>query len=212
MDRLLKEHLQDGQPIADWLVWTRGGKGSDHAYLARQQRIVLRNCGNIDPESIDEYVRVGGYLALQKVLDAKNPDTLINAIVESGLRGPRRRRVPDRDEVALHAPGARDDRSTSSATPTRATRARSWTASVLESDPHSVIEGMIIAGYAIGAEHGYIYVRAEYPMAIERLNIAIAQAHERGFLGDEHPRAARTPSTSSSRKAPARSSAARRPR
>ena len=85
--RLIDEHVLQGTPVADWLVWTNGGKGTDHAYLARQQRIVLRNCGNIDPESIDDYIKTGGYLALQKVLEAKDPDALIATMIESGLRG-----------------------------------------------------------------------------------------------------------------------------
>jgi NADH-quinone oxidoreductase subunit F len=181
--RLIEEHLGQGTPVADWLVWTSGGKGTDHAYLARQRRIVLRNCGNIDPESIDEYIRAGGYLALQQVLEAKDPEAIVNAMIESGLRGRGgagfltgmkwrfTRLAPGAHKYIIcnadeGDPGAFMDRS------------------VLESDPHSVLEGMIIAGYAIGADHGYIYVRAEYPKAIDRLNIAIAQAQERGFLGD----------------------------
>jgi NADH-quinone oxidoreductase subunit F len=181
--RLIDEHVGQGTPVADWLVWTSGGKGSDTAYLSRQRRIVLRNCGNIDPESIDEYIATGGYLALQKVLDAKDPDGLVNTMIDSGLRGRGgagfltgmkwrfTRMAPGTSKYVIcnadeGDPGAFMDRS------------------VLESDPHSVLEGMIIAGYAIGADHGYIYVRAEYPKAIERLNIAVAQARERGFLGD----------------------------
>jgi NADH-quinone oxidoreductase subunit F len=181
--RLIDEHVGRGTPVADWLVWTSGGQGTDAAYLSRQHRIVLRNCGNIDPESIDEYVRTGGYLALQRVLDAKDPDGVVNTMIESGLRGRGgagfltgmkwrfTRMAPGTTKYIIcnadeGDPGAFMDRS------------------VLESDPHSVLEGMVIAGYAIGADHGYIYVRAEYPKAIERLTIAIAQAEERGFLGD----------------------------
>jgi len=181
--RLVEEHIGKGEPVADWLVWTSAGKGTDTAYLSRQHRIVLRNCGNIDPESIDDYIGTGGYLALQKVLGAKDPDGLINVMIESGLRGRGgagfltgmkwrfTRQAPGGEKYIIcnadeGDPGAFMDRS------------------VLESDPHSVIEGMIIAGYAIGSDHGYIYVRAEYPKAIDRLNIAIAQCRERGFLGD----------------------------
>ncbi len=76
--RLVDEHIGKGEPVADWLVWTSAGKGTDTAYLSRQHRIVLRNCGNIDPESIDDYIETGGYLALQKVLEAKDPDGLVN--------------------------------------------------------------------------------------------------------------------------------------
>jgi NADH-quinone oxidoreductase subunit F len=181
--RLVEEHIGQGTPVADWLVWTSGGRGSDHDYLARQHRIVLRNCGNIDPEAIDDYIRTGGYVALQKVLDAKDPDAVINTMIESGLRGRggagfltgmkwrfTRLAPAGQKYIICNAdegdPGAFMDRS------------------VLESDPHAVLEGMTIAGFAIGADHGYIYVRAEYPKAIDRLNIAIAQAMERGFLGD----------------------------
>ncbi len=183
LDRILEEHVAGGKPVADWLVWSDGEVGSEGAYLARQNRIVLRNCGRIDPEVIDEYLAVGGYEALRKVLADKNPDGLINLVVESGLRGRggagfltgmkwrfTRLAAGDHKYVICNAdegdPGAFMDRS------------------VLESDPHSVLEGMAIAGFAIGADHGYIYARAEYPKAIERLNIAIAQAEARGFLGD----------------------------
>ena len=183
VQRILDEHIGQGQPVADWLVWTGGGRGSDHAYLARQKRVVLRNCGNIDPESIDDYLKASGYEALQKVLAANNPEAVITEVIDSGLRGRGgagfltglkwrfTRQAPGSPKyIVCNAdegdPGAFMDRS------------------VLESDPHSVIEGMIIAGFAIGAQHGYIYARAEYPKAIERLNIAIAQAEERGGLGD----------------------------
>jgi NADH-quinone oxidoreductase subunit F len=183
LDRILEEHVAGGTPVADWLVWSDSQVGSEGAYLARQKRIVLRNCGRIDPEILDEYLAVGGYQALRKVIEGKDPDSLINLIVESGLRGRggagfltgmkwrfTRLAAGDHKYVICNAdegdPGAFMDRS------------------VLESDPHAVLEGMAIAGYAIGADHGYIYARAEYPKAIERLNIAIAQAEERGFLGE----------------------------
>ncbi len=181
--RLVDEHVTGKTPVADWLVWTSSGQGTDAAYLARQHRIVLRNCGNIDPEAIDEYIATGGYQALRKVLDAKDPEAVINLVVDSGLRGRGgagfltgmkwrfTRMAPGAEKFIIcnadeGDPGAFMDRS------------------VLESDPHAVLEGMIIAGFAIGADHGYIYVRAEYPKAIERLTIAIGQAAARGFLGD----------------------------
>lgn len=183
VDRILDEHIAQGKPIEEWLVWTSGESGSEREFLQRQNRIVLRNCGSIDPEVIDQYIEVGGYEALKKVLDQANPEDLINAIVDSGLRGRGgagfltgmkwrfTRLAPGKQKYIIcnadeGDPGAFMDRS------------------VLESDPHAVLEGMVIAGYAIGAGDGYIYVRAEYPKAIERLNIAIAQAEERGYLGD----------------------------
>jgi len=183
VDRLIQEHVVGGKPIGDWLVWGSGGAGSERTYLDRQNRIVLRNCGFINPESIDDYLSVGGYRGLEKVLKDKDPEGLVNLIVESGLRGRGGAGFPtgmkwrltrlapgNHKYVICNAdegdPGAFMDRS------------------VLESDPHSVLEGMIVAGYAIGACDGYIYVRAEYPKAIERLLIAVAQAEERGFLGE----------------------------
>ncbi|MDO9694326.1 MAG: NADH-quinone oxidoreductase subunit NuoF [Candidatus Latescibacteria bacterium] len=183
LDRILDEHVAGGRPVDEWLVWSDEGRGNEGAYLARQNRIVLRNCGRIDPEVLEDYLAVGGYDALRKVLQDKDPDGLINLVVESGLRGRggagfltgmkwrfTRLATGDHKYIICNAdegdPGAFMDRS------------------VLESDPHSVLEGMAVAGYAIGADHGYIYARAEYPKAIERLNIAIAQAEARGFLGD----------------------------
>ncbi len=183
LGRIVEEHVGAGRPVDEWLVWTDDGVGAEKPYIDRQRRIVLRNCGTIDPESIDDYLRADGYKALQKVLDAQNPEALIAEIVDSGLRGrggagfltgvkwrftrmspgPKKYVICNADEGD---PGAFMDRS------------------VLESDPHAVLEGMAIAGNAIGAHYGYIYVRAEYPKAIERLNIAIAQAEERGFLGE----------------------------
>jgi len=183
VDRLLDEHLTQGKPIEDWMVWADDGRGSERAYFTRQTRIVLRNCGKINPESIDDYLAIGGYQALKQVLGANEPEALIASIVDSGLRGRGGAGFPtgmkwrftrlaagEHKYIICNAdegdPGAFMDRS------------------VLESDPHSVLEGMVIAGFAIGAGQGYIYVRAEYPKAIERLNIAIAQAEAKKFLGD----------------------------
>jgi NADH-quinone oxidoreductase subunit F len=184
VDQLLEQHVKKGEVIQDWLVWSNKTRGAEVAFLERQKRIVLRNCGDLNPEKIDEYLAVQGYQALQKVLKDKDPDGLINGIVESGLRGRggagfltglkwrfTRQAKGTKKYIICNAdegdPGAFMDRS------------------VLESDPHSVLEGMAIAGYAIGSTHGYIYCRAEYPKAIERLNIAIAQAEEKHLLGDK---------------------------
>jgi len=182
VDRLLAEAAA-GRVVEEWLVWSDHGQGAELPYLARQNRIVLSNCGTIDPERIEDYLEVHGYEALRKVLADKDPDGLINSMIESGLRGRGgagfltgmkwrfTRLAAGTDKYIIcnadeGDPGAFMDRS------------------VLESDPHAVLEGMAIAGFAIGAGHGYIYVRAEYPKAIERLNIAIAQAEEHGYLGD----------------------------
>lgn len=157
---------------------------SDEAINAKKQiRIVLRNCGIIDPEKIDEYIARDGYQALKKVIFDLTPDQMIEELKTAGLRGRGGAGFPtgvkwsftkntesDQKFIVCNAdegdPGAYMDRST------------------LEGDPHSVLEAMAIAGHTVGANQGYIYIRAEYPLAIERLNIAIAQAKEIGLLGD----------------------------
>ena len=152
-------------------------------FYAKQKRIALKNCGVINPEDIYEYIARDGYMALGKVLTEMTPQEVIDEIKKSGLRGRggggfptglkwqfAANEVNDQKYVICNAdegdPGAFMDRS------------------ILEGDPHSVIEAMAIAAYAIGANHGYIYIRAEYPIAVERLNIAIDQAKELGLLGD----------------------------
>ncbi len=151
-------------------------------FYKKQKRIALRNCGVINPEDIEEYIGVDGYQALGKVLTEMSPEEVIDIIKKSGLRGRGGGGFPsgmkweftykakgDQKYVACNAdegdPGAFMDRS------------------ILEGDPHAVIEAMAIAGYAVGANQGYIYIRAEYPIAVKRLGIAIAQAREYGLLG-----------------------------
>ncbi len=155
---------------------------NDTNFYAKQHRIALRNCGVINPENIEEYIGTDGYQALGKVLTEYTPEQVIQIIKDSGLRGRGGGGFPtglkwsfaaanqaDQKYVACNAdegdPGAFMDRS------------------VLEGDPHVVIEAMAIAGYAIGANQGYIYIRAEYPIAVKRLQIAIGQAREYGLLG-----------------------------
>lgn len=153
----------------------------DVPFYYKQQRLVLRNCGIINPENIDDSLAVGGYQALRKALTMK-PIEIIEEIKKSGLRGLGGAGFPTgrKWEAAFQAPGiikyiiCNGDEGDPGAFQDR---------SVLEGDPHSVLEGMIIAGFAIGAQHGYAYVRNEYPFAVHRLGIAIKQARERGFLG-----------------------------
>jgi NADH-quinone oxidoreductase subunit F len=183
VERIVEEHLVGGQPVTEWIVLADGVKTADEEFLAKQKRIVLRNCGNIDPESIDDYLAAGGYKAMEKVLSSMSPEEVIKEVSNSGLRGRggagfptglkwslTRKSAGSQKYVICNAdegdPGAFMDRS------------------VLEGDPNSVLEGMIIAAYAIGASEGYIYARAEYPLAVHRLNIAIAQAEKRGFIGE----------------------------
>ncbi|MCK5004795.1 MAG: 4Fe-4S binding protein [Candidatus Aminicenantes bacterium] len=179
--KIVEDHLISGKPIEEWLV-KMGESESEDPFFEKQKRIVLRNCGEIDPNSIDEYSGREGYSAIQKVINDDSPEEVIRAITDSGLRGRggggfptglkwrfTREAPGERKYVICNAdegdPGAFMDRS------------------VLEGDPHSVIEGMMIAAYAIGAEYGYIYVRAEYPKAIERLRTALGQATEKGYIG-----------------------------
>ena len=157
---------------------------NETTFYGKQRRIALRNCGVINPENIDEYIAVDGYQALGKVLTEMTPQQVIDEIKASGLRGRGGAGFPtgvkwgfaaanqaDQKYVCCNAdegdPGACMDRS------------------ILEGDPHVVLESMAIAGYAIGASQGYIYVRAEYPIAVKRLQIAIDQAREYGLLGDD---------------------------
>jgi NADP-reducing hydrogenase subunit HndC len=185
---IVSEHLLKGRIVTRLLykemVTEDGGIKSlnDTDFYKKQHRIALRNCGVINPENIDEYIGTGGYEALGKVLTEYTPDQVIQTILDSGLRGRGGGGFPtglkwklakgndaDQKYVCCNAdegdPGAFMDRS------------------VLEGDPHVVLEAMAIAGYAIGATQGYIYVRAEYPIAVDRLEIAISQAREYGLLG-----------------------------
>ncbi len=188
---IVSEHLLKGRIVSrlvyDETVTDKGIRSlNDTAFYKKQHRVALRNCGVINPENIEEYIGTGGYEALGKVLTEMTPDEVIQTILDSGLRGRggggfptgmkwklARNIVPDADQkyVCCNAdegdPGAFMDRS------------------VLEGDPHVVLEAMAIAGYAIGASQGYIYVRAEYPIAVKRLEIAINQAREYGLLGKD---------------------------
>ena len=188
VERIVSEHLVKGRVVADLLYKksvTEDGKIrslEEIDFYKKQKRVALRNCGVIDPENINEYIAFDGYKALAKALTEMSRDDVIDVILKSGLRGRggagfptglkwKFAKAPESDVkyVCCNAdegdPGAFMDRS------------------VLEGDPHSVLEAMAIAGYAIGSEQGYIYVRAEYPIAVKRLRIAIDQAREAGLLG-----------------------------
>ena len=186
---IVQEHLLKGRVVTRLLyqetVTPAGVKALiDTDFYKKQHRIALRNCGIINPEVIEEYIGTGGYAALGKVLTEMTPDDVIQCLLDSGLRGRGGGGFPtglkwklakqndaDQKYVCCNAdegdPGAFMDRS------------------VLEGDPHAVLEAMAIAGYAIGANQGYIYVRAEYPIAVERLKIAINQAREMELLGKD---------------------------
>jgi len=185
---IVEEHLLKGRPVTKYLfgetVTEKEIKPLEETtFYKKQMRVALRNCGIIDPEDIEEAIAMGAYEALGKVLTAMTPEQVIDEMKKSGLRGRggggfptglkwefayKQKETPK--YVVCNAdegdPGAFMDRS------------------IMEGDPHSVLEGMAIAGYAIGANHGVIYVRAEYPLAVKRLQIAIKQAREYGLLGD----------------------------
>ncbi len=174
---IVKNHLKNGEPVKKLLV------GKDYEqFFKDQHRIVLQNCGEIDPKNIDEYLKKDGYSAAKKALKMK-PEEIIDVMKQSGLRGRGGAGFPtglkwqfcfkaegDQKYIICNAdegdPGAFMDRS------------------ILEGDPHSVIEGMIIGAYTIGASEGYVYCRAEYPLALKILRTAIKQAEEHGFLGN----------------------------
>jgi NADH:ubiquinone oxidoreductase, NADH-binding (51 kD) subunit len=190
ISELVEEHLVKGRPL-DRLIYTEKGDGhhplsiNELGFFKKQKRIALANCGVINPENIDEYIGFDGYMALEKVLLTMTPIDVINEVKASGLRGRGGGGFPTGLKwqfahdavsedgikyVACNAdegdPGAFMDRS------------------VLEGDPHALIEAMAIAGFAVGAAKGYVYVRAEYPIAVNRLQIAIDQAKEYGLLGE----------------------------
>jgi NADH-quinone oxidoreductase subunit F len=174
---IVEQHILDLKPVEKWLT------GNDYKeFYAKQQRQVMAQCGIIDPESIEDYIAAGGYSALTKALKME-PEEIIEEVKKSGVRGRGGagfptgmkwgfcRSAPGNDKyIIVNAdegdPGAFMDRS------------------LLEGNPHSVMEGLIIGAYAIGCNNGYIYCRAEYPLALHRLEIAIKQAHEHGYLGE----------------------------
>lgn len=183
---IVERTVMEGEPVSRLFYRdhdTACPHPSDIPFLNQQTRIVLENCGNINAESIDEYIAVGGFQAMAKAFFDMSPQDVIDEVTKSGLRGrggagfpagKKWSQVARQKEKVRYVvcngdegdPGAFMDRS------------------IMEGDPHKMIEGMMIGAYLVGAQNGYIYVRAEYPLAVERLRIAIAQAEERGLLGD----------------------------
>jgi NADH-quinone oxidoreductase subunit F len=185
---LVEEHFVKGRPYKKLLPKGKVGENvvttaRDFAFMAKQTKIILDNCGLIDAENIDEYIARDGYAALGKVLTGMTPDQVIAEIKASGLRGRGGAGFPTgvKWDLMRRAPGTpkyiicNADEGDPGAFMNRA---------VLEGDPHRVVEGMAIGGYAMGANRGFIYIRAEYPLAIERLKIAIDQAYKSGLLGN----------------------------
>jgi len=186
--KIFESHIINGKPLEELVVLSSSGKaewtgGSELNFMSRQKRIVLERCGEMNPESIDDALKMDAYKGLEKAVKNMTPESVIEEVLKSGVKGRGGAGFPtgmkwkfaaanaaDQKYIICNAdegdPGAFMDRS------------------ILEGDPHSVIEGLIIGGFAIGATEGYIYARAEYPIAIRRLKIAIKQAEEHGFLGN----------------------------
>ena len=185
---IVEEHLMKGQAVTR-LVY-RDSLEQDGTikplpsidFFKKQQRIALRNCGVIDPENVDEYLARDGYRALHLVLSSMTPQEVIDTVKRSGLRGRGGGGFPTGMKWELTA-RERNDQKYMICNADEGDPGAFMDRSILEGDPHSVIEAMAIGGYAIGASQGYIYVRAEYPIAVKRVQIAIQQARERGFLG-----------------------------
>lgn len=182
---IFDKHLKQDEPINDYIVRSDFQESKDDSFWDGQVKIAIRNCGVIDPENIEEYEEQGGYKAIRKILEGKiSEEQVIQTVLDSGIRGRGGGGFPtglkwrfanknksDQKYIICNAdegdPGAFMDRS------------------LLEGDPHAVLEGLTIGAYAIGASEGIIYCRAEYPLAIKRLNIAIDQAREKGYLGKD---------------------------
>ncbi len=186
--RVVDEHIKKGNIVKDLLYKeTVHADGSiislaETNFYKKQLRIALRNCGVINPEDIREYIATSGYQALAKVLTKMTPDDVINELLESGLRGRGGAGFPTGRKWAF-AKASKGDVKYVCCNADEGDPGAFMDRSILEGDPHAVIEAMAIAGYTIGASQGYIYVRAEYPVAVSRLEIAINQAREYGLLG-----------------------------
>ena len=187
---IVEEHLLKGR-VVDRLVYNEPAAGNqrhevaslaDTGFYKTQLRVALRNCGVINPEDIDEYIGVDGYQALGRVLTEMTPEEVIDLMKRSGLRGRGGAGFPTGLKWEFAAKNASDEKYVI-CNADEGDPGAFMDRSVLEGDQHAVLEAMAIAGYAIGAHHGYIYVRAEYPIAVKRLGIAIGQAREYGLLG-----------------------------
>ena len=185
VEEIVESHLKSGQPVTRLLYVDPKtnapvAKNDDINFYAKQTRTSLCNCGKLNPEELDEYLAVGGYAALSKVLNDKTPTEVTQEVINSGLRGRGGGGFPTGKKWQFMAEGEKKyvvcngDEGDPGAFMDR---------SIMEGDPHKLIEGMAIAAYAVGSDEGYIYVRAEYPLAIQRLRVAIKEAVERGYLG-----------------------------
>jgi len=187
--RIVKEHLRDGVVCRDLLYQETVIDDNtiislnETNFYKKQLRIALRNCGVIDPENIEEYIAVDGYQALYKALTSMTPDQVIQEVLDSGLRGRGGGGFPT-GRKWMFARGSQGDIKYVACNADEGDPGAFMDRSILEGDPQCIIEAMTIAGYAIGAQRGFVYVRAEYPIAVQRLKIALEQAREYGLLGE----------------------------
>jgi NADH-quinone oxidoreductase subunit F len=186
---IVQSHLRDGKPVArlfyhDPVTDEAIPCYKDITFYSQQTRIILRNCGHINPERIEDYIKTGGYDSLRKVLSEMSPEQVIDEVKRSGLRGRGGAgfSTGQKWEFCYKAPG---DQKYMICNADEGDPGAFMDRSTMEGDPHTVIEGMAIAAYAIGASEGYIYIRAEYPLAVKRVRLAIERAEEKGFLGDK---------------------------
>ncbi len=189
VEEIVKEHIIGGKPVerllyTDPLTNEHVHKNEDIRFYAKQTRVSLANCGHLNPEIIEDTIAMGGYSALHKVLEQGSTQAVIDEVIASGLRGRGGGGFPTGRKWQFTANATSEDgKKYVVCNGDEGDPGAFMDRSIMEGDPHKLLEGMAIAGYAIGADEAYIYVRAEYPLAIKRLRIAIAQAEEKGFLG-----------------------------
>jgi NADH:ubiquinone oxidoreductase subunit F (NADH-binding)/(2Fe-2S) ferredoxin len=187
--KVVEDHLKNGEPVEKFLykdaqTGERVRDWHDIGFYKAQTRIALRDVGVINPESIDAYIAVGGYEAARMALGEKTPEQIIEEVTDSGIRGRGGAGFPTGVKWKF-ANASRSEEKYLICNADEGDPGAFMDCSILEGDPHAVIEGMIIGSYAIGAHEGYVYVRAEYPVAVKRLTKAIADAEELGYLGDD---------------------------
>jgi NADH:ubiquinone oxidoreductase subunit F (NADH-binding) len=187
---LVEEHLVKGRPVEKLMYTPAKGepaipKLSDIAFFSKQRLVVLKNRGLLDPEKIDEYIGHEGYKALAKAVGSMEPEQVIAEVKASGLRGRGGAGFPTGLKWELARKAASNNGKYIICNADEGDPGAFMDRSIIESDPHTVIEGMTIGAYAIGSNHGYVYIREEYPLAMKRLRIAIEQAKEYGLLGDD---------------------------
>ena len=183
-EKIIEHQAKNDTPIKEWLVKAENIQTDDDSYFAKQLKIASRNCGIIDPTKIDDYISTGGYESLKKALKTP-PQDIIKEIITSGIRGRGGGGFPTgiKWESAVNAAKKKNEKPIIVCNADEGDPGAFMDRNLMESDPHTVLEGLIIGAYAIGAEEGYIYIRREYPLALKRIESAVKQAENKGFLG-----------------------------